>query len=195
MWGRPAPKRDFANAKKALVQASHSHTHLFQKGLYMGIMQNLFTTGLDAFLIAPFRWPQNAELGLWLGCALLALYCVIMGRCIYRVLQKIHGKYYADMQNEMIRYHKVSMKALHAGNKNAYFAANKMAHENFGKHFFARASISMASLTPVPFALAWLSLRFEGLKIYEIPLTKLSLGYVFIFLSCYIILRLSLAKL
>ncbi len=158
-------------------------------------MQITLPPWLDAILIAPFRWPQQAELGLWLGCALLALYSVAMGKCIYKLLQKIHGKYYSDMQDEMSHYHKVSMKALHVGNKEAYFAANSLAHDQFGKHFFARASISMASLVPVPFALSWLSLRFEGLTLYTIPYTELNMSYVFVFLSCYIILRLSLSKL
>ncbi len=158
-------------------------------------IQNWIPQELDALLIAPFRWPAHAEAGLWLGCALLALYCVGFGKIIHALLQRLHGTYYGNMQHDMQRYHTVSMKALHAGNKEAYFAANKMAHEHFGKHFFARASISMASLVPVPFALSWLSLRFEGLKLYTIPYTELSMGYVFVFLSCYIVLRISSAKL
>ncbi len=157
-------------------------------------MQNFLPSWLDAFLIAPFRWLNHAETGLWLGCALLALYCIGIGKAIYGLLQCLHGNYYHGMQNEMLRFHTVSMKALHAGNKEAYFAANEMAHENFGKHFFARASMSMASLVPVPFALSWLSLRFEGITLYTLPFTKLTMGYVFVFLSCYIVLRILWGK-
>ncbi len=161
------------------------------------IMQNIsfwIPLWLDTFLIAPFRWPNDAQTGFWLGCALLALYCVIIGKIIYALLQRIHGKYYNNMQNDMQQYHKASINALHAGNKEAYFAVNTLAHDSFGKHFFARASISMASLMPLPFALAWLSLRFEGLELYSIPYTSLSMGYVFVFLVCYITLRLSWAS-
>ncbi len=154
----------------------------------------MLPTWLDAFLIAPFRWPSIAKFGLWLGCIFLALYCIGIGKIIYNCLQKLHKQYYATMQNDMQHYHNISMKALHLGNKEAYFAANKIAHEHFGKHFFAKASISMASLVPVPFALAWLSLRFEGLTLYTIPFTNLNLGYVFVFLTCYIILRIVLSK-
>ncbi len=93
------------------------------------------------------------------------------------------------MQDEMQRYHKISMNALHAGNKEAYFAANKMAHEHFGKNFFARASVGIATIFPVPFALAWLSLRFEGITLYSIPFTNIQMGYVFVFLTSYILLR------
>ncbi len=159
-------------------------------------MQTILTipTWLDAFLIAPFRWPSAAEVGFWLGCAVLALYCIGIGKIIHTSLQKLHEKYYTAMQDDMQHYHSISMKALHLGNKEAYFAANKMAHEKFGKHFFARASISMASLVPVPFALAWLSLRFEGLSLYTLPFSELSMGYVFVFLTCYIVLRITWAK-
>ncbi len=151
-------------------------------------------TWLDTFLILPFRLPPEAHMGLWLGCAFLAIYCILIGSVIFHFFQRLHGKYYQGMQDDVQRYHKVSMKALHAGNKEAYFAANKMAHEHFGKHFFARASISMASLLPVPFALAWLSLRFEGLQLYTLPFTSISMGYVFVFLTCYIVLRLLWAQ-
>ncbi len=159
-------------------------------------MQTLFSlpAWLDALLIAPFRWPNVAEWGLWLGCAVLAFYCIGIGKIIYIGLQKLHNTYYTSMQDDMQHYHGISMKALHLGNKEAYFAANKIAHEKFGKHFFARASISMASLVPVPFALAWLSLRFEGITLYTLPHTEINMGYVFVFLTCYITLRITWAK-
>ncbi len=144
---------------------------------------------LDVILIAPFRWPNEAHLGFWLGCGMLALYCALLGKGIYTLFWNVHGKYYGTMHNDVQHYHKVSMHALHAGNKEVYFAANKLAHEHFGKHFFARASVSMASLVPVPFALAWLSLRFEGITLYTIPFTQVHMGYVFVFLVCYICVR------
>ncbi len=158
------------------------------------MQSHLLPPWLDAFLITPFRWPNEAHLGLWLGSAILALYCVIIGKCVYELLLKIHGKYYGGIQDNVQRYHKVSMDALHSGNKEAYLAANKLAHEHFGKHFFAKASVSMASLVPVPFALTWLSWRFEGLTLYTIPHTQIQMGYVFVFLVCYIVLRISIGK-
>ncbi len=88
-------------------------------------------------------------------------------------------------------YHALSMKALHSGNKEAYLASNKLAHEYFGKHFFARASVGMAAIVPIPFALAWLSLRFEGIVLYKIPFTSITMGYVFVFLTAYICVRIS----
>ena len=144
---------------------------------------------LDALLMAPFRWPASAELGLWLGSAFLALYCTVIGELCAAGLFFLHKKYYLSMQDGMIRYHNISVDALHAGNKEVYKAANKLAHEDFGKTFFAQATIGIASLWPVPFALGWLSLRFEGIDLYAIPGTGLRLGYVFVLLSLYIVIR------
>ncbi len=149
---------------------------------------------LDSFLIAPFRWPSSAIIGLWLGCIILALYCTLIGEGIHYLFMAMHKKYYSGLSDETMHYHDLSMKALHSGNKEAYLASNKMAHEKFGKSFFARASVSMAILLPVPFALNWLSLRFEGVIVHTIPFTEKGVGYVFVFLISYIILRIIFSK-
>ncbi len=149
---------------------------------------------LDSFFIAPFRWPNSAVLGLWLGCAILAFYCSLIGETIYVLFMKVHKKYYHGLSDETLHYHKLSMKALHSGNKEAYLAANKLAHDKFGKSFFAKASVSMATLTPVPFVLHWLSLRFEGIAVHSIPFTEKSVGYVFVFLTLYIFERIIVSK-
>ncbi len=151
-------------------------------------MQDLYIW-LDAFLIAPFRLVSNSHMGMWLGCVVLSVYCVLIGNLLYNLIIRLHIKYYSHLYAEMQDYHKISMNALHAGNKEAYFAANKLAHEYFGKHFFARASVGMATLLPVPFALAWLALRFEGINLYTLPFTSLHAGYVFVFLTTYIVVR------
>ncbi len=98
------------------------------------------------------------------------------------------------MQAEVLRYHNLSVDAIHAGDKQAYLAINKMAHDEFGKSFFAQAGVGMASICPVPFALGWMALRFEGIPVYDIPGTSLHAGYVFVFLVCYIALRILLAR-
>lgn len=149
---------------------------------------------LDAFLIAPYRWPPADIYGMWLGSALLAFYCVVLGEVISTSLYLLHHKYYDSMQDRMHHYHNLSVQALHAGDKKAYLAANKLAKEDFGKSFFAQATIGIASLLPVPFALAWMSLRFEGIVLYTVPLIGIKAGYVFVFLSMYIVLRIYFAK-
>lgn len=146
---------------------------------------------LDAFLIAPFRWPSSAHAGIWLGSALLASYTIIIGELFAAGLFLLHHRYYTTMHDGMVKYHNLSVDALHAGNKEAYLAANKMAQDEYGKSFFAQAAIGMASLWPVPFALGWMALRFEGITLYSVPGTDIHLGYVFVFLSLYIVLRIT----
>lgn len=149
---------------------------------------------LDAFLIAPFRWPGWDHAGMWLGSALLAFHCTVIGEYFAAGLYFLHRRYYSGMEDNMVRYHNLSVDALHAGNKEAYLAANKLAQEDFGKSFFAQATIGFASLWPVPFALGWMSLRFEGIGMYTIPGTELRAGYVFVFLSLYILIRIFFSR-
>lgn len=155
---------------------------------------SLVPVWLDAFLIAPFRWPGSAEAGLWLGSAILSCYCLVLGELSAILVYLWHRERLEAMQAEVMRCHNLSVDAIHAGDKDAYLAINKMAHEEFGKSFFAQAGIGMASIWPVPFALGWLALRFEGIPVYDIPGTSLHAGYVFVFLTCYIALRVLLAR-
>lgn len=154
----------------------------------------LFPPWLDAFLIAPFRWPSSPMSGMMVGCSLLSFYCILIGEMVGGGLYMFHNRYYQGMQDNVLRYHNLSVEALHAGNKEAYLAANKMAQEHFGKSFFAHNSIGVTTLLPVPFALAWLSERFEGIPLVHIPGTDLVGGYVFIFLSLYIVLRITFSR-
>ena len=149
---------------------------------------------LDSILIAPFRWPTDPYAGLWLGSAVLAWYCILLGEAISALLFLVHHRYYTSMQDSMLHYHNLSVDALHAGNKEAYLAANKLAQEDFGKSFFAQATIGLASLLPLPFALGWMATRFEGITVYTFPLVNISAGFVFVFLSVYIISRILFSR-
>ena len=101
---------------------------------------------LDAFLIAPFRWPASAEAGLWLGSALLAFYSLVLGELISALVYLWHRRRLEAMQAEVLRYHNLSVDAIHAGDKQAYLAINKMAHDEFGKSFFAQAGPGTAAM-------------------------------------------------
>jgi hypothetical protein len=149
----------------------------------------LIPVWLDAILIAPYRWPASPYLGMWIGSGFLAAYCLIVGELFSAALFLLHHRYYNTMQDKMVHYHNLSVQALHAGDKQAYLAANKLAQEDFGKSFFAQATIGFASLWPVPFALGWMSARFEGLVVFTIPVFELKAGYVCVLLSLYIALR------
>ena len=148
----------------------------------------------DSFLIAPFAWLANPILGMWLGCAILAIYCVIVGDFVGGLLFLANKKHHITMQDEMMKSHNLSVQALQQGDKESYLAINRVAHEQFGKSFFAQAGLGMSSLLPVPFALWWLSLRFEGIPIHYFPFTQHPLGYPFVFLFCYIALRIAFSR-
>lgn len=154
----------------------------------------IFPAWLDSILIAPFRWPASPYVGIWLGSTLLAWYCILLGEAVSALLFLIHHRYYTSMQDSMLHYHNLSVDALHAGNKEAYLAANKLAQEDFGKSFFAQATVGLASLLPLPFALGWMASRFEGIPLYTLPVLKVSAGFVFVFLSVYILSRILFSR-
>ena len=149
----------------------------------------------DPALIAPFRVFGDPLTGFWVGCDVLALWCVLLGRATLAALERAGRSYYTRLDNEMRRSHDLSMEALHAGDKQAYLAINSMAHERFGKHFFARAALGMGSLWPVPFALGWLASRFEGIDLFILPLLDKPVGYPFVFILLYIIERITFGRL
>lgn len=145
---------------------------------------------LDAVLIAPFRLPGNAVAGFYLGTLALAVYSLLLGRLSYDLIWRFNRRHYAREEDEMTRMHNLSVAAIEAGNKVAYKAANKEANEAFGKSFFAGAALFSVSVWPVPFALAWLSLRFEGV---DVPLWPgYAVRYNAVFLGLYILGRLLL---
>jgi len=145
---------------------------------------------LDAVLIAPFRLPGNAVAGFYLGTFLLALASLLLGRLTYDLVWLFNRAHYAREEKEMARMHNLSVAAIEAGDKAAYKAANKEANEAFGKSFFAGAALFSVSVWPVPFALAWLSGRFEGLDVPFLP--GHGLRYNAVFLGGYILLRLAM---
>lgn len=150
---------------------------------------------LDGLLIAPFRLVVSPQWGFWLGCAALSGYCVLVGELTSALLFLAGSGHYERQREETARTHELSMEALHSGNKEAYLAINRQAHDAFGKEFFAQGALGMAGLWPVPFALAWLSLRFEGIAVHSLPYWERDLGYPFVLLTCYILLRIAFARL
>ncbi|MBQ9406610.1 MAG: hypothetical protein IJU37_07745 [Desulfovibrio sp.] len=153
----------------------------------------LFPAWLDALLIAPFRLPDSPYAGIWLGASFLAFLCLLVGELTSAMLFFVQHRRFSRMQDDMVRYHNLSVDALHAGNKEAYLAANTLAHETFGNGFFAQAASGLASLWPLPFALAWMAQRFEGITLYVLP-GGYGLGYVFVLLSAYIVERVAFGR-
>ena len=157
-------------------------------------MAHYLPAWLDAFLLAPFTWLTSPLPSFWLGTALLAAYATLLGELVAGLLFMTHKSYYLELQDKMIHMHNVSVDALHQSDKKSYLAANKLAQESFGKTFFSEATVGMASIVPVPFALAWLDLRFSGIPLLTVPVINHELGYPFVFLLLYISMRILFAR-
>ena len=145
---------------------------------------------LDAILIFPYRLLPSPVAGFYCGTAVLALASLVVGRASYDAVWLFNRGHYAKEEGEMTRMHNLSVAAIEAGNKVAYKAANKEANEAFGKSFFAGAALFSVSIWPVPFALAWLAVRFDGVDVPLFP--GYDVRYNAVFLGCYIVLRLAM---
>jgi len=145
---------------------------------------------LDAILIAPYRLLPNATAAFYLGTAVLALLCLLVGRMTYDLVWLFNRNHYAKEEGEMVRMHNLSVAAIEAQNKVAYKAANKEANEAFGKSFFAGAALFSVSIWPLPFLLAWMSIRFTGVDIPLFP--GFTVRYNAVLLGLYLVFRLGM---
>ncbi len=142
---------------------------------------------VDAFLIAPFRLFPSAHVSFWLGCLLLALYCVLLGELCFLLVYRFNRGYYVGLNQKMARMHNISVEAIRYKNRGIFKDANWWANEYFGKVFFSQIALFAVSLWPVPFAMAWLQHRFFGIAIYTF--WSMELGYSFVFIVSYILVR------
>lgn len=125
----------------------------------MDILRN-FILALDPFIIWAFRLVDDPWVGFFLGISVLNLICVIMGDVTSQLARRLNRNLYGRYRDEMVRHHNLSVRALRHADKEAYKAVNKQAHEAFGKYFFSQAGAFTLSIWPVPFAMAWMELRF-----------------------------------
>ena len=162
----------------------------------MDIVSGLIN-GIDQFLIAPYRWPNNPMLGWWLGTLILALWSTLLGRVTMALVMRVNLRHVKEGLEETSLRHKQSMNALKAGDKESYKAINKLANEAYGKTFFLQVAMAAASIWPIPLALGWLNLRFSAVK-FPLPLNISilgdSVGYAFIFIPLYILVRILVGK-
>lgn len=151
-------------------------------------------SAIDPFLIAPYRWFASSELSFWIGTAVLAIVCLVVGELALTLVYMTNRTYYAGLNKKMVRMHNVSIQAICSKDKAIFKAANTWANEYFGKVFFSQAALFGVSIWGLPFAMGWLQTRFEGITIYSIPYFGQPLGYTFVMLTCYIALRFGLSK-
>jgi hypothetical protein len=158
-------------------------------------MDTEFFLAIDAWLIAPFRWADSAQVGFLLGTAILAIECVIAGRLSLYCVNRAQGRMGHNYEQEAARRQSLSINALAEKNKTAYLAQNQLAQEAYGKSLAQAVGRLGASLWPAAMALAWMSMRFHDAPF---PLPEwLSLGltgvsYTFIFILFYIAARIAL---
>jgi hypothetical protein len=144
----------------------------------------------DAVCIAPYRLVANPVVGFYLGTLVLALACLLLGRASQDLVWLWNRRHYEKEEAEMAHMHNLSVAAIEAGDKAAYKAANRVANEAFGKSFFAGAALFSVSIWPLPFVLAWLSGRFDGVDVPVLP--GHTVRYNAVFLGLYILVRLAL---
>jgi hypothetical protein len=151
-----------------------------------------FLIMVDPWFIAPFRWLSSPAAGYVLGTIFLALYCFILGDISAIGVKYFNRKYIRTLQEKMDRNHNLSEKALRMGDKESYKAVNSQALDAFGYSFSLGAAIFCVSIWPMPFALAWVHMRFADAPL-ELPVTIPFIGnsvhYFASFLLIYIAVR------
>lgn len=153
---------------------------------------------VDAFLISFYRLTGVTLLDYYIGTAVLSLIAVVIGEFTMSLSFRFNRKFIEEGTEDMVKMNNLSIMALKRGNKTGYTACNKMANERFGKQFFLMLALSVSSLWPACFALAWMHSRFAGVEFrlpFPLPLVGQTVGYVFTFIPVYICVRIIFGKL
>jgi len=148
---------------------------------------------IDPVLISFFRLTDSAMFGFLIGTFSLCLLCVVLGELTISAAIRLNRKHLQELKKEILHKEKLSMQAYAEDDQVSYKALNKEANEAWGRHFFTMAAYSGGILWPVPFALAWMQTRFQGVDFELVfPLNRLladNVGYPFIFIPMYILAR------
>ena len=152
---------------------------------------------LDSVLIYFYRVPGNPVTGFFLGTFFLCLACAIIGGYASIFFAVINRKHNGRLYSETVSMHNLSVKAIAVKDKENYKNCNKLANEAFGRYFFAQFGAGASALLPVPFALAWMQLRFQEVSFslpFHIPGIGETVGSPFIFIFMYILCRIFFRK-
>jgi hypothetical protein len=144
----------------------------------------------DSAAIFFFRLPEIPILGYYLGCAVLSLVCVVMGQITIAIAFFWNKKFIDADNQEMVRMHNLSVRALLYKDKQAYKSCNKVANDAFGKVFFSQIALSISALWPVAFAAGWMQTRFQDVTFnlpIALPVVGDHVGFMFTFLPIYIL--------
>jgi hypothetical protein len=145
---------------------------------------------MDSFLMPFFRFPDSSLPGYYLGTFVLSIVCVIAGKCSLLLALRFNKNKITFDNNEMGHYQELSIKALKAGDKNAYRACNSIANDAYGKNFFSHVALAASSLWPAFFALGWMQHHFDRVdfsQIVSVPWSEYIFGYFTTFVICYLV--------
>lgn len=162
----------------------------------MAILRELLLS-LDPLFIWAFRLVDDPWAGFFIGSFALNLMCVALGDATSILVRRLNRKVYGRYHDEMVRHHNLSVRALRNSDKESYKAVNKQAHEAFGKYFFSQAGAFTLSIWPLPFALAWMEMRFGGIALtlpFAVPGVGQDVLYPFFFIPIYIAVRILYGK-
>ena len=153
---------------------------------------------IDPVMYAPFRVVGHTTLGgFFAGTAVWALVCVFIGEMTVSLGKFLVRGPLKERQEAMKRYHDLSIEALKHKDKEAHLAADKLAKEAFGKSFFLGVGLGIGSIWPCFFVLGWMQFRF-GYQMevplgFWLPVLGTSIGYIGVFVICYVSLRIAFA--
>jgi hypothetical protein len=146
----------------------------------------------DSILMSFFRFSDNPVTGYFLGTAILSTICVAVGELSIYLAFRFNKDKIDHTNNDMEHYQHLSIKALKAGNKDAFRACNSIANESFGKSFFMQITLAAASLWPLLFALGWMQYKFAAVDFagqFSFPGSEYVFGYFTTVVFCYFIVR------
>ena len=152
---------------------------------------------IDRFLVFFYRLVDNPILGYYIGTGTLCLLCVIIGQLTLAASFLWNRRSIDHDNQEMVHMHNLSVKALLAKDKKTYKLCNKVANDAFGKVFFSQIAMSISSLWPVPFALAWMQTRFSEVAFelpVRLPLVGEKVGFLFTAIPIYILMYILFGK-
>jgi len=156
------------------------------------ILHSLYVA-VDLFLISFYRLTDTPIHNFMIGTFTLSLLCVIAGEFSVSLALKFNKRFVDQMTAEAAEKQRLSMAALHVGDKESYKALNKQATDVWGRKFFTMAAYSAGILWPLPFAMGWLGSRFADVDFPVAPplsfLFADGVGYAFTFIPMYILSR------
>ena len=108
---------------------------------------------------------------------------------------KVVGREVGGRAEKVRRYQEISLRALEEKDKKSFQAADKVAKEAFGQSFVLGLCLGIGSIWPCFFALGWLQHRFGYAYTVKLPLVGWPMGYIGVFIICYLLVRLGYALL